>query len=288
MLGVSMLVALVYLVSGGLQVLAGHLADRFPMKLVYVVCFALQVPLLMLAASLGGGPLMAVAMLMVSINVGALPAENGLVARYSPNNRRGLAFGLKFILAFGISGFGVQMEGSALRPHRRLSPRCSSSSRRSRPSASPPPACCRRSGGRRRWRRRSRRALAAPPIDRLDHLVLTVASVDASVTSTRQCPGICERRPSAWAGPVSPSVRRKSTCIRSARRSSPGRCGRRPDRPISASSPRRRSKASSLICASAECAVVAGPVRRTGALGPMTSVYFRDPDGNLVEVARYD
>jgi MFS transporter, FSR family, fosmidomycin resistance protein len=110
-LGVSMLVALVYLTSGALQVLAGHLADRFPMKLVYFVCFALQVPLLMLAASLGGGPLVAVAMLMVSINVGALPAENGLVARYSPSNWRGLAFGLKFILAFGISGFGVQLEG---------------------------------------------------------------------------------------------------------------------------------------------------------------------------------
>jgi catechol 2,3-dioxygenase-like lactoylglutathione lyase family enzyme len=30
-----------------------------------------------------------------------------------------------------------------------------------------------------------------------------------------------------------------------------------------------------------------GPVRRTGALGPMTSVYLRDPDGNLVEVASY-
>jgi MFS transporter, FSR family, fosmidomycin resistance protein len=111
-LGVSMLVACVYLVSGGLQVLAGHLADRFPMKLVYVVCFALQVPLLMLASGLGGGPLMAVAMLMVSVNVGALPAENGLVASYSPNDRRGLAFGLKFILASGVSGFGVQMEGA--------------------------------------------------------------------------------------------------------------------------------------------------------------------------------
>jgi FSR family fosmidomycin resistance protein-like MFS transporter len=110
-LGISMLVALVYLTSGALQVLAGHLADRFPMKLVYFVCFALQVPLLMLAASLGGGPLVAVAMLMVSINVGALPAENGLVARYSPSKWRGLAFGLKFILAFGISGFGVQLEG---------------------------------------------------------------------------------------------------------------------------------------------------------------------------------
>lgn len=28
-----------------------------------------------------------------------------------------------------------------------------------------------------------------------------------------------------------------------------------------------------------------GPVRKTGATGPLISVYFRDPDGNLVEVS---
>ena len=28
-----------------------------------------------------------------------------------------------------------------------------------------------------------------------------------------------------------------------------------------------------------------GPVERTGARGPLVSVYFRDPDGNLLEVA---
>jgi catechol 2,3-dioxygenase-like lactoylglutathione lyase family enzyme len=33
--------------------------------------------------------------------------------------------------------------------------------------------------------------------------------------------------------------------------------------------------------------VAAGPVTRAGALGPMTSVYCRDPDGNLVEISRY-
>ena len=34
-------------------------------------------------------------------------------------------------------------------------------------------------------------------------------------------------------------------------------------------------------------AIVLGPVPRSGAEGPMTSVYFRDPDGNLIEVSNY-
>lgn len=34
-------------------------------------------------------------------------------------------------------------------------------------------------------------------------------------------------------------------------------------------------------------AVEEGPVPRTGALGPITSTYLRDPDGNLIEVSTY-
>ena len=34
--------------------------------------------------------------------------------------------------------------------------------------------------------------------------------------------------------------------------------------------------------------IAEGPVPRSGALGPMRSVYVRDPDGNLIEIARYD
>ena len=38
---------------------------------------------------------------------------------------------------------------------------------------------------------------------------------------------------------------------------------------------------------SAGITIVEGPVRRTGATGPIVSVYFRDPDSNLIEVSNY-
>lgn len=33
--------------------------------------------------------------------------------------------------------------------------------------------------------------------------------------------------------------------------------------------------------------IIEGPVQRTGAVGAIRSVYFRDPDGNLIEVSNY-
>lgn len=107
---VGALVAAIYFVAGGAQVVAGKLADHYPLKWVYLGAFVLQAPVLFLAAGLGGAGLLIVALVMVTANVGALPAENALVARYAPSQWRSLAFGLKFILAFGLSGLGAQLE----------------------------------------------------------------------------------------------------------------------------------------------------------------------------------
>ncbi len=39
---------------------------------------------------------------------------------------------------------------------------------------------------------------------------------------------------------------------------------------------------------SAKIGIIEGPVAKTGALGPMRSVYVRDPDLNLVEISVYN
>lgn len=48
-----------------------------------------------------------------------------------------------------------------------------------------------------------------------------------------------------------------------------------------------------LACAEArlaaeDIAIIEGPVPRTGANGPMQSIYCRDPDGNLIEFSEYE
>ena len=49
---------------------------------------------------------------------------------------------------------------------------------------------------------------------------------------------------------------------------------------------RLSSVASRLRQAGAE--VIVGPVTRTGSLGPMTSIYLRDPEGSLLEISSYN
>ena len=44
---------------------------------------------------------------------------------------------------------------------------------------------------------------------------------------------------------------------------------------------------SARTCAPAVCRSPRAQSTKTGALGPMTSHYCRDPDGNLIEVASY-
>lgn len=111
-MAVSSVVAAVYVAGGLMQIIGGRLADIYPLKTVYLCAFLLQIPFLFGAGILGGPVLVVVVLFMVSINAGSLPTENVLVARYAPARWRSLVFGLKFVLALGVSGLGVLLEGT--------------------------------------------------------------------------------------------------------------------------------------------------------------------------------
>ena len=102
-------VTFVYLLAGLTQILAGHLADRVSAKRIYLVVALTQVPLLLGLAYASGLGLLVVALLAVSFNMAGIPAENMLLSRYTPAKWRGTAFGLKFVLSFGVSGLGVPL-----------------------------------------------------------------------------------------------------------------------------------------------------------------------------------
>lgn len=107
--GPGTLFTIVYLASGAFQIVGGWFADRFSLRTAYLFFFALQLPLLFVAGSVTGLPVVAVVLLMVMFNSGSQPAENLLLTRYTPGRWRATAFGAKFVLAFGVTPLSVQL-----------------------------------------------------------------------------------------------------------------------------------------------------------------------------------
>lgn len=107
-MGIGTLVGIVYLTAGVIQLVGGHLADRYPLKLVYILGLAFQAPVLYAVAVFAGMPLMAAVMLSAVISTAVLPAESMMLARFAPEKHRNLSFGVKYVFAFGSAPLAVQ------------------------------------------------------------------------------------------------------------------------------------------------------------------------------------
>ncbi len=126
--------------------------------------------------------------------------------------------------------------------------------------------------------------------DRIDHIVLTVADIAASTAFYQRVLGF---EPEFFTGPEGQP--------RHALRFGDMKINlqdAQTETPTKAATPTRGSGDFCLIAAvpleqvirhleQQQVRIEAGPVDRRGALGPIKSVYFRDPDQNLIEVAQY-
>jgi catechol 2,3-dioxygenase-like lactoylglutathione lyase family enzyme len=121
---------------------------------------------------------------------------------------------------------------------------------------------------------------------RLDHLVLTVASIERSVAFYTRVLGLREERFGdnrvALAGPGwKINLHQADRPFEpKAQHPTPGSADLCfiADRPLA-------ETIEDLSAASVP--IELGPVPRTGAQGTMTSIYLRDPDGNLIEISEY-
>ena len=123
-------------------------------------------------------------------------------------------------------------------------------------------------------------------IERLDHLVLTVASIEATVAFYTRVLGF--RVTTFGEGRVALTFGQQKINLHQAGREFEPK----------AAQPMPGSADLCLIATTPLFEVIKhleaqgvtieeGPVVRTGAKGPITSLYFRDPDQNLIEVSNY-
>ena len=123
-------------------------------------------------------------------------------------------------------------------------------------------------------------------IDRLDHLVLTVADIGRTCDFYAQVLGMSVE--TFGAGRTALKFgRQKFNLDQQGREFEP-----KADRPTPGSADLCLIATTPLdsIVAHLQAKGVAieeGPIARTGATGPIVSVYFRDPDQNLIEVSNY-
>ena len=103
------LVSVVYAISALGQVAGGMLADRYDERTLYPISYALQIGVLAVAVTTFNPLLVAVMALAVTIQTGTQPIENCLIARYTPETWRATVYGLKFVLALGLSSMGVPL-----------------------------------------------------------------------------------------------------------------------------------------------------------------------------------
>jgi catechol 2,3-dioxygenase-like lactoylglutathione lyase family enzyme len=123
-------------------------------------------------------------------------------------------------------------------------------------------------------------------IDRLDHLVLTVRDIESTVDFYEQVLGMSEirfgegRRALAFGHQKINLHPAHAPLAPHASQPTPGSA----DLCLITRTPLAGVLEHLERCG---VSVEQGPVPRTGALGPIESVYFRDPDGNLIEVSNY-
>ena len=100
---IGMIVSVIYIISGLMNYLGGILADNYSEKKIYLIGILGQGLLLLFIFNLSNYTLLFLSFFIVAFNSSILPAENLLLAKFSPQKHQSLVYGIKFIISFAIA-----------------------------------------------------------------------------------------------------------------------------------------------------------------------------------------
>lgn len=102
-------VSFIYIVGMLGQYTGGRTAERFDLRICYLIFHAITIPAAFLMALAVDLPLIFLALIYFFFLLGMQPIENTLVAKFTPKKFHHSAFGSKFVLTFGVGALSVKM-----------------------------------------------------------------------------------------------------------------------------------------------------------------------------------
>ncbi len=103
--------SVIFFIGALAQLLGGFLADKFPLKWLFIAIYGLMTPALFLAAIATNELMLLAVWLIVMITVGNQPVSDFLFSRYVPKRWVNTAFGFRFALSLGTAAVAVPLMG---------------------------------------------------------------------------------------------------------------------------------------------------------------------------------
>ena len=107
----GVLTSLILAIAGGAQLVGGILADKYPLKRLFLITYGLMAPaLLICATAIGNTMVMGLFMVMVC-TVGTQPISDALFSKYVPQRWINTAYGLRFAISLCSSAAALPLVG---------------------------------------------------------------------------------------------------------------------------------------------------------------------------------
>jgi FSR family fosmidomycin resistance protein-like MFS transporter len=91
--------------------LGGVLADKYPLKRLFLMTYGLMVPALLLSSTASDGTMLFSLFMVMAVTVGTQPVSDALFSKYVPQRWINTAYGLRFAISLCSSAAALPLVG---------------------------------------------------------------------------------------------------------------------------------------------------------------------------------